>query len=134
MFQFNIHRSRGFTLVEVMIVTAIVGILAAIAIPSYQDSIRKGRRGDAKEELMRLAQAEEKWRVTNTSYGSLVNLGGATASSYYNFAVSTNTATAFTITATPTSTGGQNQDICATLTIAQGAVITSSASAACPKP
>jgi len=134
MFQFNIRRSSGFTLIELMIVVAIVGILAAIALPSYQDSVRKGRRGDAKGELMRLAQAEEKWRVTHTSYGSLVNLGGATASSYYNFAVPTNTATAFTITATPTSTGGQNQDTCATLTIAQGGAITSSAPAACPKP
>jgi len=42
-----------------MIVVAIVSILAAIAIPSYQKSILKGRRGDAKGELLRLAQAEE---------------------------------------------------------------------------
>lgn len=134
MFQFTIHRTRGFTLIELMIVVAIVGILAAIALPSYQDSVRKGRRGDAKGELMRLAQAEEKWRVTNTSYGSLANIGGAATSSYYNFAVSSNTATSFTITATPTTTGGQNQDTCATLTIAQGGTITSSAPTACPKP
>jgi Tfp pilus assembly protein PilE len=83
---------------------------------------------------MRLAQAEEKWRVTNTAYGSLANIGGATASNYYTFAVTTNTATAFAITATPGSTGGQIQDTCATLIIAQGGTITSSASTACPKP
>jgi type IV pilus assembly protein PilE len=134
MFQFNCRRSYGFTLIELMIVVVIVGILASIAIPSYQDSVRKGRRGDAKGELMRLAQAEEKFRVTHTSYGSLADLGGATANSYYNFAVTANTATSFAITATPTTAGGQNQDTCATLTIAQGGAITSSASAACPKP
>ncbi len=102
--------------------------------PSYQDSVRKGRRGDAKGELMCLAQAEEKWRVTHTSYGTLTNLGGATASNYYTFTGPTPTATTFTITATPTTTGGQDKDTCATLTIAQGGIITSSAATACPKP
>jgi type IV pilus assembly protein PilE len=53
-----------------MVVVAIAGILAAIAMSSYQDSVHKGRRGDAKEELMRLAQAEEKWRVTHNSFAT----------------------------------------------------------------
>lgn len=130
---FTIRCQRGFTLVELVVVVAIVGILAAIAIPAYQGSILKGRRGDAKEELMRLAQAEEKWRVSNIDYGTLVEIGGASASNYYNFAASNIAATTFTITATPTSSGGQNQDTCGTLTITQGATITSS-EAACPTP
>jgi type IV pilus assembly protein PilE len=58
----------GFTLIEVMIVVAIVAILATIAYPSYQDSIRKTRRADAKEALMRIAAAQERYFFTHNAY------------------------------------------------------------------
>ena len=60
----------GFTLLEVMIVAAIIGILAAIAFPSYQDSIQKSRRSDAYESLLDCASAQARYftRVTPSSY------------------------------------------------------------------
>lgn len=68
-------RQRGFTLIEVMIVVVIVAILAAVAIPSYQDSVRKTRRADAKEALMRIAALQERYFFTNNRYGEFKDLG-----------------------------------------------------------
>lgn len=49
------NRSKGFTLIEVMIVVVVIGILAAIAIPSYQDYVRKAKLADAKAEILKAA-------------------------------------------------------------------------------
>lgn len=64
------HRNSGFTLIELMIVVAIIGILAAIAYPSYQDSIMKNRRAMAQACLMEMAQQMERIYTTNLTYGA----------------------------------------------------------------
>src|SRR5574337_1904719 len=61
-------RSRGFTLIELMIVVVVIAILAAVAIPAYQDYVRRARRADGKEFLLRIQVEEEKWRTNNLTY------------------------------------------------------------------
>lgn len=68
-------KQKGFTLIEVMIVVVIVAILAAVAVPSYQDSVRKTRRADAKEALTRIAALQERFFFTNNRYGTAAELG-----------------------------------------------------------
>ena len=60
--------NKGMTLIELMIVVAVVGILAAVAYPSYQEHIRKARRADAQTALMELAQFMERYYTSNGTY------------------------------------------------------------------
>jgi len=60
--------SAGFTLIELMLVVAVVAILASIAYPTYNDSVRKSRRGQAKADLVVLAQRAERYYTLNNSY------------------------------------------------------------------
>ncbi len=72
------NTQKGFTLIEVIITVAIIGILSAIAIPSYTESVKKGKRSDAKVELLRIAQMQESFFVQNLSYArDLTQLGFA---------------------------------------------------------
>lgn len=115
------RRNYGFTLIELMIVVAIVGVLAAIAVPLYNEQVRKGRRADAVRAAGDLQLALESWRSENPSYA---NCGGAgcgsgtyptaPTSDYYTIAMSGQNETAYTITATPS--GVQAGDRCGVLT------------------
>lgn len=65
--------SAGFTLIEAMIVVAVIGILTAIAMPMYQDSMRKSRRADAMRDLMELASRQERFYAQNGVYTNNVD-------------------------------------------------------------
>lgn len=113
---------KGFTLVELMIVIAIVAILLALAIPSYAKYIRKSNRGEAQQLLMNWANNQEIWRANNTEYATLAQLP-APSSAKYTFTLPTRTATTFVLTATA-STADQLKDkegttTCSPLTLNQ---------------
>lgn len=103
------RHSHGFTLIELMIVVAIVAILAMVAYPSYQDSVRKGRRAEAKRGLAELQVLQERHRTNNTTYASPGALTPPT-SDYYTFSIKTGSvsATGYTLEADPKS--GQAAD------------------------
>lgn len=80
------HKNQGVTLIELMIVVAIVGILAAIAYPSYQESTAKTRRANAQGELMSLSSALERYYSQNNHYSDAADGGadtGAPAATLY---------------------------------------------------
>jgi type IV pilus assembly protein PilE len=99
------YANRGVTLMELMIVVVIIGILAAIAYPSYRQQVLRGGRTEAKAMLMQQAQALEKCFTRYGVYNDVANCPAATAvmnggQGKYQVTVVT-TATTFVLTATP---------------------------------
>jgi len=111
-------RARGFSLIELMVVVAVVAILASVAYPNYRESTLKSRRGQAKADLVEIAQILERRYTVNNSYaGAVPVLSDSSALQHYRFEPESLAAgaQAFTLTATPT--GGQAADACGALTL-----------------
>ncbi|MBL4909760.1 MAG: prepilin-type N-terminal cleavage/methylation domain-containing protein [Alteromonadaceae bacterium] len=119
-------KSTGFTLIELMVVVAIIGILAAVAYPTYVDSVARNNRAEAQRELMRLATNEEQFFSDNRTYtADMTQLGAPadpyiTASGNYSIDFLSPPGTvggAFTLTATAQGTQATNDSSCTTLAI-----------------
>lgn len=119
----NRKAEYGFTLIELMIVVAIVGILAAIAYPSYTDSVRKTKRSDAQVALSRAATLQEREYTQNNVYSTtMADIGGSTSEEgYYTISASIPTSCApscYLLSATPVAGGPQASDVdCWTITL-----------------
>lgn len=126
-------KQRAFTLIELMIAVSIVGILAAIAYPSYQDQAMKTRRSDAKEALIELRQFMERVYTRTNRYDE--NPAGVAltlpfneapksgASKYYDIAFSALAAQRYTLVATPKNQQS-NDAKCATISIDEAGIKT----------
>lgn len=122
----NTKSNRGFTLVELMIVVAIIGIVTTIAYPSYQGFIKSSNRAAAQADLMGLGAAMERHKAATYSYKAAAVLAADTgkpaifhahspaaepyANRAYDLTISSSTGTAYLVEAKPKSGGTQAGD------------------------
>lgn len=103
----NINQTRGFTLIELMIVVAIIGIISAIAYPSYQGYVERGVRADTMTEMQNMASEIESRKLVQGRYSNdlITGLGGSypqEGTALYTISFSPNPLTSeWTITANP---------------------------------
>lgn len=123
------NKDNGFTLIEIMIVVAIIGIIAAVAMPSYRESIVKSKRTVAKTHLMDIAARQEQYLANNKRYAaSLTDLGlpatyyvdesgeSTAGDAVYRMTLGGVATFAFTITATPQGSLASDDTRCGTYT------------------
>ena len=117
------NRMRGMTLIELMVVVAIVAILSTLAVGSYRRYVLRANRTDATSALLRIQVAEEKFFLQNNVYtidlsAAGLNVATPTPNGFYNLFVAGAPAIATSFQATATATGSQTADTsCQTLTI-----------------
>ena len=126
-------QAQGFTLIEIMVAIAVVGILMAIAWPNYQDYLVKSRRAAGQADMLEIQLALEKWRANKASYRSdatPTSAGTATTNTigtlnytdnnaHYNFTITGTTGSAYIIKGDAQGVQATKDASCANLTINQ---------------
>lgn len=117
------ERSRGFSLIELMVVVAIIAVLASLAVPAYLRYGYRARRVDGQQLLLTIANAEERYYAVNNQYTTdVTQIGFATSpaasnNGYYLATLATTGTSTQAYTATAAPQGNQAKDVCGSLTI-----------------
>ncbi len=117
----NRKYGSGFSLTELMVVVAAIGILAGIAYPSYQNYTRETRRAQAQAALTDAAAQQEQFFLNFKTYAgamTTMNMPTTTTGGHYSLTVNSASVTNFVLGATPV--GAQASDSCGTMTLSQG--------------
>ena len=120
------RNNTGFTLIELMIVVAIIGILVAVAYPSYSDYVKKGRRADGTSALLNAAHALERCGSTFGTYNHANcgngNIAAVDSPEAYYSIVGVATVSTYDFTATPQNQQASDAGDCATFTVDEAGV------------
>lgn len=131
------QRNKGFSLLELMIALVLVGILTVVSTVLYAQHVKRARRADAMQTLLAMQLAEENYRASNSSYGTLAQVWAGVATSqggYYTLTITNVGASSYKLTAQATSTqtsDAENGIACSSLVLAVSAGTETSTPTAC---